>query len=192
MKSVYILLTRTNTIPARLIHVITGDAYTHASIALDKDLNELYSFARRNMHIPLIAGLIHEDINTGVFAKNQDAPCALYEIQVSDDVYESIKSKVEYMMRNYDLYRYNFLGLAMNFFGIAYERQYHFVCSQFVAHLLEKCGAVNLHKNINLIKPADFCNLPGVNEVYKGRLRYVKLYSLQQDLISYDMAHAVL
>ena len=192
MKSVYVLLTRTNTVPARLIHVITGDDYTHASISLDKDLNGLYSFARRNIHIPLIAGLIHENIHTGIFAQNLDAPCVLYEIKVSDDIYGDIKSGIEHMMRHYDLYRYNFIGLAMNFFGIPYGRKHHFLCSQFVAHILEKYGALSFDKNVNLIKPVDFCNLPELNEVYRGSLRYVKLYSVKQDIIDYDMAKAAL
>jgi len=192
MKSVYILLTRTNTVPARLIHVITRDDYTHASISLDKDLNYLYSFARRNIRMPLIAGLIHENIYTGIFAKNLDAPCVLYEIKVDDIVYEDIKSGIDYMMRHYDLYRYNFLGLAMNFFGIPYGRKHHFLCSQFVAHILDKYGAISFDKNVNLIKPADFCNLPELNEIYRGRLRYVKLYSIQNDIVEYDMAKVAL
>jgi hypothetical protein len=192
MKSIYVLLTRTNTVPARLIHAITGDDYTHASISLDKDLNDLYSFARRSMRMPLIAGLIHENIYTGIFAQNLDAPCVLYEIRVHDTVYDSIKSAIERMMQDYDLYRYNFLGLAMNFFGIPYGRKYHFLCSQFVAHILDKYGALRFNKNINLIKPADFCNLPDLNEIYRGRLRYVKLYSLQNDIMEYDMAKAAL
>lgn len=192
MKSVYVLLTRTNTVPARLIHIITGDAYTHASIAFDKDLNELYSFARRSIRIPLIAGLIHEDIYTGIFAKNLDAPCVLYEIKVTETVYEAMKLKIEYMMAHYDLYRYNFIGLAMCFFGIPYARRYHFLCSQFVAYILVKYGALNFNKNINLIKPADFCNFTELNEVYRGKLRYIKLYSMQQEIISYDILNTAL
>lgn len=192
MKSVYVLLTRTKTLPARFIHKMTGDAFTHASIALDKDLNELYSFARRSMRFPLIAGLIQEDIYTGIFAQNLDASCILYEIKVSDIVYNSIKFRIEYMMEHYELYRYNFLGLAMNFFGIPYQRRYHFLCSQFVAYVLDRYGVIKFQKNINLIKPVDFCHQPELNEVYRGKLRYVKLYSLQRDILTYDISRAIL
>ena len=43
----YVVLTRTNTIISRLIHLFTQDEYTHAALALDRELTEMYSFARQ-------------------------------------------------------------------------------------------------------------------------------------------------
>lgn len=42
----YVVLTRTNTVISRLIHLVTRDEYTHAALALDRDLKEMYSFAQ--------------------------------------------------------------------------------------------------------------------------------------------------
>ena len=47
MKNIYILLTRSQTIVSRLVHLSTGDTYTHASIAWDDELTTLCGFARR-------------------------------------------------------------------------------------------------------------------------------------------------
>ena len=163
--------------PARIIRRIIGDTYSHASLALDKDLNELYSFARRNLRFPMIAGFIHENINTGIFAQNEDAQCILYELEIDDEIYESIKSQIKDMINHYDTYKYNFIGLVLNNFGIPIERRYHFVCSQFVAYMLGTNGALKFPKEINLIRPADFCELPELNEVYKGKLRYVRSHA---------------
>ena len=44
---VYIVLTHTGTIPSRLIRIFTRYEYTHVSISLDRNLEHLYSFARK-------------------------------------------------------------------------------------------------------------------------------------------------
>ena len=48
--SIYILLTRSGTWFSRLIHLVTSDCYTHASIGLDGPSGPFYSFARRYEH----------------------------------------------------------------------------------------------------------------------------------------------
>ena len=48
MKKVYIVLTQTGTILSRAVKLYTGKQYNHASIALDEELEELYSFGRVN------------------------------------------------------------------------------------------------------------------------------------------------
>lgn len=46
LKSIYIVLTKTNTALSRVIGVVTSDPYTHASISMDKKLDSLYTFSR--------------------------------------------------------------------------------------------------------------------------------------------------
>lgn len=46
-KHIYIVLTRTNTLISRIIRLFMNDEYTHAAIALDKELNNMYSFGRK-------------------------------------------------------------------------------------------------------------------------------------------------
>ena len=48
MKKIYILLTRSSTILSKMVHLITTDTYTHASIAFDENLATLYSSSRKN------------------------------------------------------------------------------------------------------------------------------------------------
>ena len=52
-KKIYIVLTYSGTILSRIIRAYTGDEYSHVSIALDKDLEEMYSFGRLNPYNPL-------------------------------------------------------------------------------------------------------------------------------------------
>ena len=166
-QKVYILLSRTNTVMARFLHSMTGDEFTHASLALDPHLGRRYSFARRNFYMPLIAGFIAENIHTGVFGRQLGATCALYELEVSVDSYQRICAS---FFDEYALYRYNFLGLALIKFGIAHHRPYRFVCSQFVAHVLSEAGALTFSKDNSLVTPNDFAQLPQLKLVYKGLL----------------------
>ena len=69
MPCVYILLTRTDTLFARLLHGVGGNKYTHASLALDRDLVRMYSFARRYEPFMLPGGFIRENIHAGVFGR---------------------------------------------------------------------------------------------------------------------------
>ena len=63
MKYVYVFLTRTGTKVADIIGAITGDRFAHASVSLDRELNELYSFARRGIYNPLFSGFEKENIH---------------------------------------------------------------------------------------------------------------------------------
>lgn len=170
MKSVYILLTKTKTLFARCIHVITGDEFTHSSIALDLDLNRLYSFGRRYYYMPLLAGLVRENIHTGVFGRNKYAPCAVLELDVTDEIYDRIEKRMNDMLDNYDCWHYNILGLATCPLGIPYRRSRHFLCSQFVADVLSEAGALDMPCDISLMRPVDFLQLEQLQPIYRGKL----------------------
>ena len=48
MKKIYIILTHTGTMLSKIIKKYTKDEFSHVSIALDKELNRMYSFGRLN------------------------------------------------------------------------------------------------------------------------------------------------
>lgn len=49
MKSIYILLTRSDPLLSRLIHLFTSDTYIHAALSFDQELSVLYSSSRKNV-----------------------------------------------------------------------------------------------------------------------------------------------
>ncbi len=170
MKKIYLVLTRTGTRFSSMIQKATGYEYTHASIALDKELSQLYSFGRKSMILPFIAGFVREDVNGGVFKKYSGTKCIIYELDVSDKIYNNIRSLINKFESNKDDYRYNFLGLPFIFFNIPYKRDKHFLCSQFVAYILQESGAVRLHKEFTIMKPKDLLNVPKSPPIYNGIL----------------------
>ena len=48
MKSIYIILCRSGTLLSRIVYRMTGDPYTHVSLAFDEGLGTLYSSSRRS------------------------------------------------------------------------------------------------------------------------------------------------
>ena len=87
MHSIYILLTRTRTILSRTIHAAPGNDYTHAALSLDESFTRLYSFGRKYRYSYLPAGFVRESVEKGLLGSSQDAPCAVYKLEISDRKY---------------------------------------------------------------------------------------------------------
>lgn len=170
MKKVYVLLTKSNTLLSSAIHAVTNDAYTHVSVSIDPQLRSFYSFGRIHPQFALPAGFIRETLHDGYFGSHCGMPCALYELAVSDESFERISEQLACMRRDAESYRYSILGLILCKLDFAHERGRHFFCSQFVAKLLEFCGAICLPKPPSLMRPVDFTDLPGMRLLYCGRL----------------------
>ncbi len=171
MKQIYILLSKTETLPSRLIHSTTGGAYTHASIALTPRTDRFYSYARRKVYNILNAGIIQEDINKSVFALYPHCRCTLYALEVSDEGYQKIKACMQYYWKNYRRARYNFFGAIPLRLGIKIERRYKLVCSQFVAIALQASEEIQLPKDPYLMLPNDFQAITGMKIIYDGALK---------------------
>lgn len=172
MAYIYIFLTKTGTKIARLIGAVTGDRFAHASVALDRALNEMYSFARRGLHNPFRSGFEKENIHRGVFALFGECRCGLYRLEVSDEVYGRIRDTLTEMYEKRFSYRYNFLGLFSCAVGIPRNTERRFTCSQFVAWILSTSGAAVLPKNMGLMKPDDLLSIPSMEKIYEGKIAH--------------------
>lgn len=168
MKQVYIVLTYTGTIPARIIKFYTRKIYSHVSISLDRDLKEMYSFARLNPYNAFIAGFIHEEIDTGTFKRFRNTRCVVYCLKITDEQYDIIKNTIEYVKENRKKYKFNMLGLFLVSLHIRRIRKYFFYCAEFVRYVLQEA---QLGENLpEIIKPEDFKSLDGLTLEYEGLL----------------------
>lgn len=165
-RTIYILLTRSGTWFSRLIHFATQDSYTHASIGLDGPNGPFYSFARKYRHFALPAGLVEEQVT----AYRRAVPCCLYALTVSEDTYRRLRQQLYAMYAQREKYHYSVLGAFACYFELPLQRRHHYFCSQFVAGLLENCGAVELPKPPTLLRPADLCLLKDLRPVHQGPL----------------------
>ncbi len=175
MKDIYILLTRTGTVPARVIHVFKGGTFTHTSLSMTPSTDCLYSYARRKMNNPFVAGLITENIHTEIFAMYPNCHCALYKLSVSDEAYERMTHEITHYMNNYKKAKYNFLGLLPLALGIKIRRKFRLTCSQFVAIILDKSREIELPKDPYVMLPNDFKDINGMELIYDGILKDCKI-----------------
>ena len=193
---IYVLLSRTHTVPAKLIRLFTREPYSHTSIALDVNLNEMYSFARRGIHNPFDCGFINENIETGIFGLDKNVYCSVYAVPVTAEQYRMIQNEIGSFIKNREIYRYNYTGLVGIMFGKNIVDEKHFFCSQFVSHIFYKSGIKLFSKENGLIRPYDFHIRLKDKRIYKGKLSEYRqfLKSCQDDRIDYqdkDYAKAI-
>ena len=72
------------------------------------------------------------------------------------------------MEENIDQYKYDFFGIVARWFKIPISFENKFVCSYFVAHVLDEANIYKFEKDISLIVPRDFENLKGAMDIYNG------------------------
>ncbi|MDO5155883.1 MAG: hypothetical protein Q4D51_07945 [Eubacteriales bacterium] len=167
---IYIMLSRTHTIPARLIRLFTGATYSHTSLALDVELKEMYSFARRRVHNPFNAGFVDEDIETGIFGRDKNVYCSVYALAVTEEQYKVLCEELKHFIRHRELYDYNYKGLVGVLFGKNVARDYNYFCSQFVSYILSRSGIELFEKEHGLVQPCDFHLQLEKQRIYEGKL----------------------
>lgn len=166
----YIVLTRTNTMISRLIHLFTRDEYTHAALSLDKDLQEMYSFARKYTHNPFIGRFKHEHLEEGIYKQAKHLPGVVLEVEVPRENYAEARELVEQFIANRSRYKYNFRGLIYGLLNRPTTRDDRFLCSQFVYFVLYQSGIADFQTPANLVRPVDFLGLDA-QIVYQGDLK---------------------
>lgn len=169
MKKIYVILTHTGTALSRLIKVYTRDEFSHVSIALDSELQEMYSFGRLNAYNPFFGGFVHEHIDSGTFKRFKNTNSCVYEVTVTDEEYENIKNTIKYFNDHKNEYKFNFVGLFAVSLNkrITFNNRYY--CAEFVKYALDKSGYEL--KLPEIIKPEDFKDIEEAHVVYRGLLR---------------------
>lgn len=180
MKTIYILLTRTDTWVSRTIGLLTADPYTHASIAFNAELQPMYSFARYYPNLPLPAGLRIEPLHKGFFKQQSHVPCALYALEVTDEVYAAAQHEVDRMMLEAPRYQFSVIGLILCKLNIPFHRRHHYFCSEFVSEVLHRSKALTLPKDPSLMRPGDYTQIPALTCRYEGRLNQLGCYQRAQ------------
>lgn len=171
MKTIYVLLSRTGTAYSRLIHRATGDVFTHAALALDAHLDEMYSFCRRYARLPWPAGFEREHLRSGVYGSHPDAPCAVYAVHLADADFERLRAGLRGRMAEKWAHGYNLLGaLACGAGRMHVSAHGRMFCSEFVANALNDSGAAALKRPAAQYHPDELAALPELKCVYRGNI----------------------
>lgn len=169
MKTIYIVITYTGTILSKIIKMYTKSEFSHVSISLDIELNQMYSFGRLNPYNPIIGGFVHEYINKGTFKRFYKTRARVCELRVTDEQYEIMKDTISKIEQEKDKYTFNILGLFAAGFNKKIRNNRSFYCAEFVKYVIENAG-VDLRLP-EIIKPEDFKYIMELETVYDGLLR---------------------
>lgn len=167
-KKLYIIVSSSDTIPAKLIRRVTHAEYNHSSICFDENFETFYSFGRKHTWTPLIGGFNKETPSTGVFALYPNSKVCVLSIETDEEKYNSAKSYVEEMYQNRKKYKYNYIGVYLATINKRFKRKKHFYCSEFVADVLLRFGIIEQGELGKVVKPMDFFDLKSTRIVYRG------------------------
>ena len=170
MRKIYIVLTFTGTILARLVRFYTRKEYSHVSIALDEDLTMMYSFGRLNPYNAFIGGFVREGINYGTFGRFKNTRCNIKCLEVTDEQYYELKRLIKKFDKRKRIYKFNVVGLFAVALNLKVQKANSFYCAEFVKYALEQSHIIE-EKLPEIIRPDDFYNLKESKPVYEGLLR---------------------
>lgn len=165
---IYLLLTDTGTVLNTAIKKYTRKPYNHVSLALDNQLTQVYSFARKKIYNPFFGGFVQEDVSAHLL---NTAFCEVYSLDVTLLQYKQLQFMMSQFEKDKNQYKYNFLGLLAIVLHKDFDRDNAYFCSQFVAHALKEAD-IQLHdKAPHLTTPDDFRQLEQVELIYEGTVQ---------------------
>ena len=187
MKKIYIITTYTGTLLSYMIRNLSKTPYAHVSIALNDDLKPMYSFGRLNPKTPIFAGFVEENINEGLYAIRQNTMCRVYSLEVTDSQYEQLEENIDKVSSHRKEYDYDIKGLVRLSINRPRQKDYKYVCSNFVADMLEKSSINLLEKPSHEVRPNDFYGLNEFTLEYEGLL---SKYGMEEHSYLKEMANA--
>lgn len=166
-EKLYLVLIGTPGIFATIIRMVTKLKYIHIVLGMDEDLDECFSFGRRNPKIPILSGFEQEKMDE-VVAKFPRALCMVTEIECTKTQKELIWGRINYYKANAKRYHYTMLGLPWMLLNKPFHQKRRYACSQFVARILEDYGVRKFDRHYSIMRPGDFYNMPDKKILYVG------------------------
>lgn len=168
MRKIYIVLTFSGTFLSMLVKCYTRKQYSHVSIALDENLDSMYSFGRIHAYNPFWGGFVHEAPNKGTYKRFKNTISKIYSLEVSEREYKKIKETIKTFEDNKDIYRFNMIGLSAVMINKKIKRTNCFYCAEFVKYLFDKAGIQCGLPEV--VQPSDFESINNLNVIYSGKL----------------------
>lgn len=172
MKKIYLILTHSGSVPSRIIKIFTRYGYSHVALALDENLDKMYTFGRKKLNNAFNGGFIIETIESEFYHKFKNTHCLVYSLEISDRNYLRLQAAVEQFVLNSERYHYDIIGLIFKSINIKISRKNYFVCTDFISYLLKTSDVHTFNKKV--IKPRDFMAIPHKELIYSGLLSEYK------------------
>lgn len=170
MIKIYIITTNTGTYVSKIIKHTLGVPYPHVSIALEDNLEKMYSLGRKYTKFVLPGGFIEEGINKGLFKAKKNTSCTVYSLYISEEQYIELKYNIDKCIKNKKNIKYDVLSLLTLINNKNRVKHNRYVCSTFVGWVLESSNIKLFDKPYSLLTPLDFYKHKLLNVEYEGLL----------------------
>lgn len=169
MESIYLAFVDTPGIFSAVLHRFLKQKYIHVVLSMDSELDEAYSFGRRNPAIPLLAGFEKED-KEKIWKAFPDAGYQVSRVSCSAEQKQHLWRRLfQDYERRFRLH-YAVAGLPLIALGIPCPIPGQFTCSSYTAKLLTEAGIWNFGKHYSLVTPKDFLEHDGREIIFEGKL----------------------
>lgn len=138
-KHLYIVISKTATRFGYMLRKVGKVKYNHAAVALDPELNEMYSFARKQYKTPLIVGMVKENVERYTLRKSSDIQVVIFKIPVTQEQYDDVNKMIQDMWNDRE-YLYNLFSVLTwpVTKGFAIYKAYS--CIEFTMTVMERTG----------------------------------------------------
>ena len=170
MKKIYIITTFTGTFLSSLIKNIIKTPYAHVSLALNEDLKPMYAFGRLNPKTPIFAGFVEENVNQGLYEIRSNTMCRVYSLEITQNQYDKLIENIKVVSDNRKSYDYDVKALMYLSINRPRKRENKYVCSNFVADMLEKSDIDLFTEPAYKVRPNDYYDKPQLELIYEGLL----------------------
>lgn len=165
-KSIYIMISQTNTRFAGLVRKFGRTHYNHAAVALDEELDQLYAFARPKHKAVLLARLVRENVHRYTLGKEQTVNVVIFKLDVTERQYLWVKNTIEQIYGDRE-YIYNLLSVLSYPLSKGFSTYKAFSCIEFAMFIL-KALSYDVTKPLYRYKPDDLLPLLYENICFQG------------------------
>lgn len=158
MRTVTVLLTRYSDLFGRFLCVVSKNKYSHASISIDENEEIFYSFN--------VKGFVIEKPKKHA-PKTRMYGSVWIRMRVPEDTYSQIEEEIFRFEEKRDMYTYSWFGVLLCLIHIPHKFHNRYFCSQFVAEVLLRAGAVELKKKESLYLPGDM--IDGIDCLFSAK-----------------------
>lgn len=135
--TITIVISRTNTMIGAIIRKVHKGPYNHCSFYLDDKSDEMWSFSRKYDRFFFTGCFCSET------AKRYEEYCT-FTFNLTNEQYQSIVDEIRFLSSRYNMYSY-WNSILINF-NKSINSNKHYICSTYVASVIERLGLVNLNK----------------------------------------------
>ena len=176
VKPIFIVTSYTNTAFGKAIKTFTHSQYTHAAIAFDTSLEELYSFNADPKYSSngYKGGISKESLSSYIDSYDKTI-IKVNCIFLKPSDFDKVKETLDKLIENKEDTSYGYLNILNILIGRAKDTGMAMVCSQFVSYILSTADIRLLDKPDNIVTPKDLSTItnPRVYKIFEG---YAKDY----------------